>query len=518
MEEASASKAPISKLADKISGIFVPIVIVISIIAFFTWIILGYSLTFSLSTAIGVLVISCPCALGLATPVSMMVATGKWAENGILVKNTESLEILDKINTIIFDKTGTITKGKPVITDIVTVNDFELNEVVKIANSLEKNSQHPLAKAIRTYAKEKNLEEYNIKDFNSITGKGVEGLIYDEKYYLGNDKLLNEKFGYIDEIYKIGNKLSKYGKTVVFLFSETKILAIFAIADAIKETSKYAINEIKKLGIKTVMLTGDNKIVAKKIAEEVGVDEYKAEMLPNEKDDAVQKYQNDSKKVAMVGDGINDAPALMESDVGIAIADGTDIAIGSADLVLIKSDLQDILTSIKLSKQTIKNIKQNLFWAFFYNILAIPVAFGVFYPFFGFRLNPMIGALAMSLSSVFVVSNALRLRAFKIENKKFNNEKSSSNIVNHDKININEVNKDDKIKGEISMEKRIIEIEGMSCSHCKMSVTKELSKIAKEVEVSLEKGQAIVLVSENISDDDLIQAVSDAGYEAISIK
>lgn len=518
MEEASASKAPISKLADKISGIFVPIVIGIAIIAFVTWTLLGYSLTFSLSTAIGVLVISCPCALGLATPVSMMVATGKSAENGILVKNTESLELLDKIDTIIFDKTGTITKGKPVLTDIVTVNNFKINKAIKIAYALEKNSQHPLAKSIKAYAKEKDLEENNIKDFNSITGKGVEGIVYDEKYYLGNDKLLNEKLDNLKEIYDTAYKLSKDGKTVVFLFNEREMLAIFAIADTIKETSKYAVNEIKKLGIKTVMLTGDNKLVAKKIAEEVGVDEYNAEMLPNEKDDAVLKYQDGNKKVAMVGDGINDAPALMRSDVGIAIADGTDIAISSADLVLIKSDLQDILASIKLSKQTIKNIRQNLFWAFFYNILAIPVAFGIFYPYFGLRLNPMIGALAMSLSSVFVVSNSLRLRAFKIENKKFDSKDLLSNTVNHDTISINKVNRNSKKKGKTSLEKRIIEIEGMSCSHCKMSVTKELSKIAKDVEVSLEKGEAAVLVSEETSDDTLIQAVSNAGYEAVSIK
>lgn len=518
MEEASATKAPISKLADKISGIFVPIVITISVIAFVVWLILGYSFTFALSTSIGVLVISCPCALGLATPVSMMVATGKAADNGILVKNAEALEILHKIDTIVFDKTGTITKGKPVLTDIITINGFNKDKAISMASALEANSQHPLALSIIEYSKENNLDSYTAKDFDSITGKGIEAYIDGKKYYIGNDKLMKDKGVFSEEIIKESNELSNQGKTAVYMFDEDNVIAIFAIADAIKQTSKYAIEEIEKLGIKTVMLTGDNRLTAKKIAKDVGIDEVKAELLPQDKDKIISEYQKGDKKVAMVGDGINDAPALMRADVGIGIADGTDIAIESADLVLMKSNLQDILSSIKLSDVTINNVKQNLFWAFFYNTLAIPVAIGIFYPFFGLKLNPMIGALAMSLSSVFVVTNALRLRGFKIENKHFENDQVLSNSVNYDNIDLIDKKSNFENKGDYNMEKRIIEIDGMSCAHCKMSVTKELSKFANDVEVSLENKTATVLVNKNTTDDELIQAVADVGYEAVKVR
>ena len=400
MEEASATKAPISKLADKISGIFVPIVILISLLLFVVWLLLGYDLTFALSVSIGVLVISCPCALGLATPVAMMVANGKAAEQGILVKNSEALEILSKINTIVFDKTGTITEGKPQITDIYFADGLDKQNILDIAYSLELNSEHPLSKPFNKL----DAKKLNVFNFKSISGNGIEAEIEKEKYFIGNEKLLLDTFKLNDEIKILYETLSKQGKTVVFLFNEKNILAIFAIADVIKNTSVDAISSIKNLGINTVMLTGDNKFVAEEIAKNVGINDVKSELLPQDKDKVVENYQL-NQKVAMVGDGINDAPALMRADIGIAIADGTDIAIESADLVLTKSNLFDIVNAINLSKRTLKIIKENLFWAFIYNVISIPLAMGIFYPIFGIKLNPMIAAFAMSMSSVFVVTN-----------------------------------------------------------------------------------------------------------------
>lgn len=516
MEEASATKAPISKLADKISGIFVPVVIVISILSFIVWMLVGADFTFALSIAIGILVISCPCALGLATPVAMMVSTGKAADNGILVKNAEALEVLHQVKTIVFDKTGTITKGKPVLTDIATVNDYDKNEAIKIATALESDSQHPLALAILEYSSKNNIEKIKADNFDSFTGMGIKADIDGKTYYIGNDKLMKEKNIYSNEIESYGDKYSSQGKTSVYLFDDKSVIAIFAIADAIKDTSIKAIKEIESMGIKTVMLTGDNKLTAKEIANKVGITEFRAELLPQDKDKIVIEYQADGKKVAMVGDGINDAPALMRADVGIGIADGTDVAIESADLVLMKSDLQDIVSSIKLSKSTLKNIKENLFWAFFYNVISIPVAMGIFYPIFGIKLNPMIGAFAMSLSSVFVVTNSLRLRGFKINKSNNIHKEELSNEVNYDNISLYNKNKENK--GEIIMEKRVLDIEGMSCNHCKANVEKALNQVGKNAQVSLEDKNAVVEVSPSVNDDQLIQAVAEAGYEVVSIK
>lgn len=515
MEEASATKAPISKLADKISSIFVPVVIALSIISFITWILLGYEFTFAFSIAVGVLVISCPCALGLATPVAMMVANGKAAENGILVKNAESLELFHKIDSIVFDKTGTITKGKPQLNDIISVNNFNIEEAIKIAYSLEKNSEHPLAKAIVDYAESIEVKEYTIDYFNSLTGLGIEANLNNKTYYIGNEKLLKSKIPYRKDITNFVDQYSKKGKTSIFLFDENFILAIFTISDTIKNSSIEAIKEIRKLNIETIMLTGDNFIVANQISSKVGVDSYKSELLPKDKDKVILDLQKDNKLVAMVGDGINDAPSLLRADVGVAIADGTDIAIESADLILAKSNLMDILSAINLSKATIRNIKQNLFWAFFYNVISIPLALGLFYIPFGIKLNPMIGSLAMSLSSVFVVTNSLRLQKFKINHFNKNEEIAQNIKVKYNNINLDEI---DEINEENNMKKRTLNIEGMSCMHCKMTVEKALRKYAKDVEVSLENKKADVLIDESIDNQKLIDAVSEAGYEVVSIK
>lgn len=511
IEEASATKAPISKLADKISSVFVPVVILISLISFLLWMVLGYGFEFAFSIAVGILVISCPCALGLATPVAMMVATGKAADNGIIIKNAEALEQLHKTKTMIFDKTGTLTKGKPVVTDIISLSEKSHDEIIEIAYSLEENSQQPLAFAVRNYAKENSIRLIKADDFEAITGKGIKARIDGKYYFIGNDKLMKEKNVYISEIEIIADKYSSQGKTSIFLFEETKVLAIIAIADQVKESSKQAIDFIKSKGIKTVMLTGDNKLTANAMAIKTGVDEVKSELLPQDKDKIVSEYKKDG-IVTMVGDGINDALALIRSDVGIAIADGTDIAIDSADLVLMKSDLIDIVNALNLSEKTIINIKQNLFWAFIYNILAIPIAMGILYIPFGIKLNPMIGALAMSMSSIFVVTNALRLKKIK-----------SSNIVKKDKEILFENANFEKIlvknnnikKGRKNMKNTLL-VEGMTCNHCKMRVEKAVSEVkgVSKAQVYLEDKKV-----EFEADSSLVgqvkDAIKEAGYEVV---
>lgn len=511
IEEASATKAPISKLADKISSIFVPVVIVIALLSFIVWMTLGYEFEFAFSIAVGILVISCPCALGLATPVAMMVATGKAADNGIIIKNAEGLEQLHKTKTMIFDKTGTITKGKPIVTDVISLADKNHDEIMEIAYSLEENSQQPLAFAIRNYAKDNSVRLKDVKDFESITGKGVKAKIDDKFYFIGNDKLMKEYKVYTSEIEGIANKYSSQGKTSIFLFDEEKVFAIIAIADQIKESSKEAIELIKAKGIKTVMLTGDNRLTARAMADLAGIDEVKSELLPQDKDKIVSEYQKNG-IVTMVGDGINDAPALIRSDVGIAIADGTDIAIDSADLVLMKSDLMDIVNAINLSDKTIINIKQNLFWAFIYNILAIPIATGLLYLPFGIKLNPMIGALAMSLSSVFVVTNALRLKNFKSQYKSEYQKEEVNEKVNYEHMII----KIDNIKeGEKDMKNTLL-VEGMTCNHCKMRVEKAVSGVegVTNAQVSLEDKKVDFDGDPSVIDQ-VKEAIKDAGYEVV---
>jgi len=412
VEDAQGSKAPIAKLADVISAYFVPTVIVLSIIATIGWLLAGETPVFALTIFIAVLVIACPCALGLATPTAIMVGTGKGAENGVLIKGGEALETTHQIKTIVFDKTGTITEGRPVVTDIIT-NGISENEILALAASAEKGSEHPLGEAIVRGAEEKNLEFKSIEEFNAIPGLGIEVKIDGKTILIGNKKLIDEKSIDIDVLSKDCDKLASEGKTPMYIAIDGILRGIIAVADTVKSSSKSAIESLHKMGIKVAMITGDNKKTADAIAKQVGIDIVLAEILPEDKANEVKKLQGENQKVAMVGDGINDAPALVQADVGIAIGSGTDVAIESADIVLMRSDLMDVTTAIKLSKATIKNIKQNLFWAFGYNVLGIPVAMGVLHMFGGPLLNPMIAAAAMSLSSVSVLTNALRLRKFK---------------------------------------------------------------------------------------------------------
>ncbi|WP_294188618.1 heavy metal translocating P-type ATPase [uncultured Clostridium sp.] len=412
VEDAQGTKAPIAKLADVISAYFVPTVIGLAIIAALGWYISGESVVFSLTIFIAVLVIACPCALGLATPTAIMVGTGKGAENGVLIKGGEALETTYKIETIVFDKTGTITEGKPKVTNIITKGISE-TEILALAASAEKGSEHPLGEAIVKAAEEKNIELKEIEDFKAIPGYGIKVKIANSIIILGNKKLMFERGIDLGDLQNKSNQLAEEGKTPMFLAVDNEIKGIVAVADTVKENSKKAIEAIHNMGIKVAMITGDNEKTAKAIAKEVGIDIVLAEVLPEDKANEVKKLQNDNKKVAMVGDGINDAPALVQADVGIAIGSGTDVAMESADIVLMRSDLLDVIKAIQLSKATINNIKQNLFWAFAYNVLGIPVAMGVLHIFGGPLLNPMIAAGAMSLSSVSVLLNALRLRNFK---------------------------------------------------------------------------------------------------------
>ena len=409
VDEATSSKAPIAKMADKISGIFVPVVITIAVFAAATWICLGYNLEFALAIGISVLVISCPCALGLATPTAIMVGTGRGAANGILIKSASALEAAHNIDTVILDKTGTVTEGKPVVTDIVP-NNIEENELLSLAAAMEKLSEHPLAEPIINYAEERNLELPPASDYRLLPGKGLEALVNGKKCFAGNAKLMTAESIDLGEFTEIAAKLAHDGKTPLYFAEGDKLLGIIAVADTVKPTSAEAIAKLQKMKIKVIMLTGDNKITAEAIHRQVGMDEVLAELLPEDKERTVRRLQEQGHKVAMVGDGINDAPALARADVGIAIGAGTDIAIESADIVLMKSDLLDVPKAISLSKAVMNNIKQNLFWAFFYNAIGIPVAAGVLYPHFGILLSPMIAAAAMSFSSVSVVTNALRLR------------------------------------------------------------------------------------------------------------
>ena len=492
VEEASASKAPIAKLADKVSGIFVPVVISIAVITIIVWLLLGKGVSFALSMGISVLVISCPCALGLATPTAIMVGTGKGAQYGILTKSAESLETAHQVDTVVLDKTGTITEGKPSVTDIAPVGISD-KELLQIAASIEYLSEHPLAKAI--VEKADGLEFSDVADFEQIVGQGVKGNVDGKKVLAGNYKMMRENNIEVSEDEIFAND----GKTSLYFAVDNKFVGIIAVADTIKETSRQAIEDMRNMGLDVIMLTGDNAVTANAIKNKLPLSSAVAEVLPSDKEEEVRKLQQSGHKVAMVGDGINDAPALTRADVGIAIGAGTDIAIESADIVLMKSDLQDVVTSIELSHSVIKNIKENLFWAFFYNALGIPIAAGVLYGIAGLKLNPMIAALAMSFSSVFVVSNALRLRFFK---PKRNNIKTVKN------------------EKENKTMTKTIKINGMMCSHCTGRVGEVLNAIdGVSAEVSLDNGgQAVVTLAKGVSDDVLKKAVVDAGYEVICIE
>ena len=416
VEEAQGSKAPISRMADIVAAYFVPIVIGIAIITGIAWFLSGSGLVTALSFFIAVLVIACPCALGLATPTSIMVGTGKGAENGILIKSGEALETAHKIKTVVFDKTGTITKGKPVLTDLIAYGKYNENELLKIAASVENDSEHPLAEAIVNEAKEKNIEIKPYEKFRAMPGYGIRATFEDKEVQIGNRKLMENRKINVEISQKDYDILSNEGKTPMYISIDNELAGLVAVADVIKETSNEAIEKLKKMGIKTIMLTGDNEKTAKFIAKQVGIDDVISEVLPYQKSRKVKKLQEKDEFVAMVGDGINDSPALAQANVGIAIGNGTDVAIESADIVLIKNDLRDVAGAIALSKATITNIKENLFWAFFYNVLGIPFAAGIFYAFFnGPKLDPMIAAFAMSFSSVSVLGNALRLKFFKVK-------------------------------------------------------------------------------------------------------
>ena len=504
VDEATSSKAPIAKMADKVSGVFVPVVISIAIVTAAVWLISGQSFEFALSKAIAVLVISCPCALGLATPTAIMVGTGKGAQNGILIKSAESLENMHGIDAVVLDKTGTITKGKPEVTDVIGSEDL-----LTIAASLEKPSEHPLAVAIVEEAERRGLRLLDVTGFSQTAGMGVEGTIGGKLTEGGNKKLLESRALYTKEAQETEAKLADEGKTPLFFISDGKLLGTIALSDVVKPTSARAVKELKAMGVRTYIVTGDNIRTAKAIQRMVEADEVIAEVLPADKEKEVAKLQSQGLKVAMVGDGINDAPALARSDVGIAIGAGTDIAIESADLVLMRNDLMDVPGAIQLGKATIRNIKQNLMWALLYNSVCIPVAAGVLYPAFGIGLSPMIAAFCMSFSSLFVVSNALRLRLFQpnyttpeLEEKP---AKSETNVV--------------KDKGE-TMATKTISIEGMMCQHCVKHVTDALKGLAgvSEVTVSLEKNNAVIKLDSSVTDEAIKAAITEEGYEVTGIE
>lgn len=498
VNDASSTKAPIAKIADKVSGIFVPTVIIIAVITAIVWLLLGESVGFSLARAISVLVISCPCALGLATPVAIMVGNGIGARNGILFKNAISLEQAGKTEIAVFDKTGTITSGKPEVTDIIPLNGISEKELLLLSSSLEKKSEHPLSIAILKKAEELHIIPEDVSEFSSVTGNGLTGIYKKSRLYGGNYNYINNITKIPPNILKTAEELSENGKTPLYFCKDNSLIGIIAVADTLKSDSIKAINQLKNMGIKVIMLTGDNKRTANAIGKQINADEVIAEVLPQGKEKVVRSLKKQG-KVAMIGDGINDAPALTTADVAIAIGAGTDIAIDAADIVLMKNNLTDVPAAIRLSRHTIKNICENLFWAFFYNAIGIPLAAGLFISILGWKLNPMFGAAAMSLSSFCVVTNALRLNLLDIYSS------SKDKIIKH--------------KGEKNTMEKTMKINGMMCGHCESAVKKTLESIegVEKAEVSHEKGTAIVTLSKEISNDVLKKAVEDKDYAVIEI-
>ena len=513
VEEAGASKAPIAKLADKVAGVFVPVVMAIALVTAVIWLIAGETPSFALTRAISVLVISCPCALGLATPVAIMVGTGVGAKNGVLFQSAEALENLHNVTSVIMDKTGTVTEGRPVVTDVQT-NGIEKDELLSLALSLEKRSDHPLADAIVRYAHEQNAVERNVSDFEMIEGQGIRASVEGVPCMAGNERmLLASGLAVPGSMKELSAKFAAAGKTPLFFAANRKVAGVFAVADVLKPTSRAAVQTLEKMNIEVTLLTGDNKKTAAAIASELGVREVIAEVLPQDKERIVREKQAAGRKVAMVGDGINDAPALARADVGIAIGAGTDVAISSADVVLMKSDLMDAVDAIRLSRQTIRNIRQNLFWAFFYNCIGIPIAAGALWVPFGIKLSPMIGAAAMSLSSVCVVSNALRLRFFKASER----EKMQKDpvILPQSEVKTPEAAQH---KEENVMEKTI-KVEGMMCMHCVAHVKKALEELpGVTAEVDLDGGKAVVRAEKLPEDAVLTGAVTEAGYKVVGIE
>ena len=509
VSDAAATKAPIAKIADRVSGVFVPAVITIALITIAVWLIAGQSVGFALARGISVLVISCPCALGLATPVAIMVGNGMGARNGMMFKTASSLEETGKIDIVALDKTGTITSGEPKVTDIICADGFGKNDLLENAYSIEMLSEHPLAKAVTGYVKDNKRDifnkKYNITEFQALAGNGLSGINGEDKITGGSLKFMSNTVNVSKEMDKKAQELAEQGKTPLLFAKNDKLLGIIAVADVIKEESGQAVKELHDMGVRVVMLTGDNERTAKAIGRQAGVDEVIAGVLPDGKEAVIRKLK-ESGKVAMVGDGINDAPALTRADIGIAIGAGTDIAIDAADIVLMKSRLTDVSAAIRLSRATLRNIYENLFWAFFYNIIGIPLAAGVWIPLFGWTLNPMFGAAAMSLSSFCVVTNALRLNLFKVYD------------ASHDRKRVKKHDNNKNSKGEKNMEKTL-NIEGMMCGHCEARVKKALEALAQvdEAVVSHESGTAVVKLNVDVDNAVLKEAVEAQDYKVTGI-
>ena len=505
VEDASASKAPMAKLADRVAGFFVPVVMSIAAVTTIVWLIAtGGDVTRALTAGVAVLVISCPCALGLATPVTIMVGTGKGAENGILIRSAQGLEALHAVDTVVLDKTGTLTVGKPVVTDILPAEGMDEDGLLILATSLENPSEHPLAAAVMEKGAERNLPVTQVTDFEAVHGRGVKAQL-GGRLCLGGNRAMMEEYGVkLDDFAKAEEELAQQGKTPLFFAADGQLLGLIAVADTPKPTSAAAVNAFRELGLEVVMLTGDNRRTADAIGSQLGVDRVIAQVLPQDKEQVIRQLQESGNRVAMIGDGINDAPALARADVGLAIGAGTDVAIESAEIVLMKSDLLDAVAAVELSRATIRNVKLNLFWAFFYNIIGIPLAAGVFYPLLNWQLSPTFGAAAMSLSSVCVVSNALRLRLFK---SKFKTEQPEQPA-------------EETIKGENNIMKKTMIIEGMMCHHCTGRVEQVLSALdgVSAVEMSLEGKSATLTLAKAVDNQVLVDAVTAAGYQVVSVQ
>ncbi|MCI6512774.1 MAG: heavy metal translocating P-type ATPase [Coprococcus catus] len=516
VSDAAATKAPIAKIADKVSGVFVPAVITIAVITMIVCLLAGESVGFALARGISVLVISCPCALGLATPVAIMVGNGMGAKNGILFKTAVSLEETGKVQIVALDKTGTITNGEPVVTDMVPAEGVTEESLLALAASLEKRSEHPLAKAILKYAGEQQLTVEDVYEFEALPGNGLTAVRKGVKLAGGNYAFIRTQTEVSEDLLKQSEALAEQGKTPMFFSENGRLAGIIAVADIMKEDSRQAVSELRNMGIRVVMLTGDNERTARAIGAQAGVDDVIAGVLPDGKESMIRKLQQYG-KVAMVGDGINDAPALTKADMGIAIGAGTDVAIDAADVVLMKSRLSDVAAAVRLSRATLRNIHENLFWAFFYNVIGIPLAAGVWIPIFGWTLNPMFGAAAMSLSSFCVVTNALRLNLFNMhdakKDKKLKNPAIIKELVDNNKTNHNQENK------EIGTMKKTMKIEGMMCGHCEATVKKALEGLdgVASAEVSHEAGTAVVELSADVADDVLKKTVEDKDYKVTAI-
>ena len=514
VSDAAATKAPIAKIADRVSGIFVPAVITIAVITTIVWLLTGQTFGYALARGISVLVISCPCALGLATPVAIMVGNGMGAKNGILFKTAVSLEETGKVQIVALDKTGTITSGQPEVTDILPAEGFSEEQLLTLAFSLEQKSEHPLAKAVLKKAEERKLHAYEISDFQALPGNGLSGIMNSQTLMGGSMKFISSRVSVPDSLKQQAEHLAEQGKTPLLFASDNKLAGIIAVADVIKEDSPQAVKELQNMGIQVVMLTGDNEKTARAIAKQAGVDEVIAGVLPDGKESVIRSLKEQG-KVAMVGDGINDAPALTRADIGIAIGAGTDIAIDAADIVLMKSRLSDVPAAIRLSRATLRNIHENLFWAFFYNVIGIPLAAGVWIPIFGWTLNPMFGAAAMSLSSFCVVTNALRLNLFKVHDASRDKKIKQAVSILPEK----DYNESNKEKETTSMVKITVNVEGMMCPHCEAHVNEAIKAAfqAEDVVSSHEKKTTVFTSPEHVDEDKIREVIKNAGYEVTGI-